>query len=96
MKITWRDRPHALMHMAMIDAPIKRAGMWNDGMENGYIVYIGYVVSTSVGWKIVFYGSVCRGKHPIEDTMFDDLETAKHMLEKYGTSLLVARYLSPA
>jgi hypothetical protein len=84
------------MHMAMIDPPIKREGMWNDGMVDGHIYDIGYVVAKAVGWRIVFYGTVCRGKHPIEDTVFDDLDTAKNMLEKYGTALLVARYLSPA
>jgi hypothetical protein len=65
-------------------------------MEDGHIVDIGYVIATAVGWKIVFYGTVCRGKHPIEDAVFDELDTAKEMLEKYGTALLVARYLSPA
>lgn len=96
MKITWRAKPHALMHRASIDPPIKREGMWNDGMEDGYIVDIGYVIATSVGWRVVFYGTVCRGKHPIERATFDDLDTAKDMLKKYGISALVARYLSPA
>jgi hypothetical protein len=95
MKVVWKSRPHELMHRASIDPPIKREGMWNDGMVDGHIVDIGYVIATSVGWKIVFYGTVCRGKHPIESTTFEDLPTAKDMLEKYGVSMIVARYLSP-
>lgn len=85
-----------LMQKASIDPPIKREGMWNDGMEDGHIVDIGYVIKSNEGWRIVFYGTVCRGKHPIESATFDELDTAKEMLEKYGTSMLVARYLSPA
>lgn len=96
MKIIWHSTAGGDMQRARLSSPIKREGMWSDGTEDGYIVDIGYVIHASKGWKVVFYGTVCRGKHPIEDTIFANAESAKEMLEKYGTSMLVARYLSPA
>jgi hypothetical protein len=96
MNIVWYSTVGGDLQRASLTTPIKREGMWNDGMEDGYLKDVGYIINTNKGWKVKFYGTVCRNKHPIEDTLFDNADSAKEMLEKYGISMLVARYLSPA